>query len=637
MIEVISTCIYCGVGCKLRYIVENNKIVKILPHPNDKISEGRPCIKGLTINEVVESGRIIKPMKRVEGKLKEISWKEALSIFYKKLKKFSPDEIFFTGSGKITNEDNFIIQKFARLVIKTNNIDGCCARLCHMPSVIAYRDSFGIPANPNFFIDIYNVDLLLVLGSNPATNYPAFFAKVLKNRDRIKIFVISPTYSETSEMADKVFLINPGTELLLLNVIIKELIERKAFRRRPIGFGDLHKSVISYSIEDAEKICGISRSDIEYLINEIIKCKNLGAMHGMGVTQRLYAVETVQALLNLVILMKGKILSGRGEINVQGCGDMLTNPEPIQFNPDADLENLKKIWGEDLPKEKGMNIIEALGFGNAKLAVISAFNPAQSMPDLNRIHRNLEKMFVVQFDSYFNLTSYFSDLILPIPLLIEREGSITNAERRVEWVEKVIDPPGESIEIWKVFSTLAEFFDSDKFVYKDELEIFEEITKIVKSYSKIDPKWIKESDIFAEKKEKFFKVIPTRFIGVEKQTNQKYPFLLYTFRSKYHFLTNESTGKSKTLNRVKYGPYFYMNPNDAKKLNLKNLDEVIVESSCGKVNGYVFLSEKIREGYIGAHFHFENLLVNKLYPLEFDKRSFTPNFKLVAVRVRKVR
>ena len=132
-------------------------------------------------------------------------------------------------------------------------------------------------------------------------------------------------------------------------------------------------------------------------------------------------------------------------------------------------------------------------------------------------------------------------------------------------------------------------------------------------------------------------MIPTRFIGVDKQTNSKYPFLLYTFRSKYNFLTNEATGKSKTLNKGGYGPYFYMNVEDAKNMKIKNFDEIIVESTCGKVKGYVVISEKVRKGFIGAHFHFENLLVNKLYPLQFDNRSFTPNFKFAAVRVKKVK
>lgn len=635
--EIISPCIYCGIGCKLKYIVEDNKIERVLPYDKDEISEGKPCIKGLTISEVVDSGRILKPMKRINGKLKEISWEEALFTIYKLISKYSPEEIFFTGSGKITNEDNYIIQKFARVVVKTNNIDGCCSRLCHMPSVIAYRDTFGISANPYLLKDIYKVDYLLILGSNPASNYPSFFSKIMKNRRNMKIVVISPVYSETTEFADKVVLINPGTEILLLNWIIKEIIERKAFRRKISGLEELYSIVSEYNIKDVEEICGVKRSEINEIVEGIIKCKCFGAIHGMGITQRMYAVETVQAILNLVVLMNGKILSGRGEINVQGSGDMLTIPQPIQFHSDVNLENLKKIWKCELPKEKGMNIIEAICFGNAKVSFIVGFNPAQSLPDLNKVHKNLKRMFLVQVDSYFNLTSYFADLILPIPLLIEREGTITNCERRVEWINKVRQPPGLCKNTWEIFKEVARAFGIKGFEYGCELEILDEITKIIKSYSSIDVKKIKEKDYFADKKIKYLKLIPTRFIGVDKQTNSKYPFLLYTFRSKYNFLTNEATGKSKTLNKGGYGPYFYINVEDAKKMKIKSFDEVIVESTCGKVKGYVVISEKVRKGFIGAHFHFENLLVNKLYPLQFDNRSFTPNFKFAAVRVKKVK
>ncbi len=191
---------------------------------------------------------------------------------------------------------------------------------------------------------------------------------------------------------------------------------------------------------------------------------------------------------------------------------------------------------------------------------------------------------------------------------------------------------------WKIFSRLARMFDIKGFEYKDEIEIFEEATKIVKAYNKVDAKKVYSGkDAFADKKIKFLKIIPEKFLGLEEIRSRKYPFILFTFRSKFHFLTNEATGKSKILNKSQEGPYFYLNEEDAKMLKIKNFDEIVVKSKVGSLRGYAFISKRILKGYVGAHFHFENLLVNKLYPLDFDKRSFTPNFKNVAVKIVKVR
>jgi len=639
MEEIVSSCIYCAIGCKLRYVVDKDKIIRVLPVKEDNVSEGRPCAKGLTIHEVVDKGRILNPMLREGNKLKEIGWDKAFLLLYKILNKYSSDEIFFTGSGKITNEDNFVIQKFARLVIHTNNIDNCCSRLCHMPTLIAFKDAFGIGASPGYLNEIRDLDCLLIIGSNPASNHPVLFNRIMDmKRKGGKLIVVAPLISETADFADLFVEIVPGSEVLFFNTLMNVIVEKRMYRKIPLGFEELKSIIESYTPENFEKITGIKEEKIFEVVRLLENSKKIGIIHGMGLTQHTNAVEILHSLTNLSLLLDAKILTNRGEINVQGSGDMLTFPLPLQFSEDVNQENLKKLWGEDLPKEKGMNLIEAIGFGNVKVAFITHFNPAQSMPDLNRIHKNLKKMFIVQFDSYFNLTSNFSKLILPSPLLIEREGTITTGERRVRFVRKVREPKGESLEEWKVYSRLARMFDVRGFDYKNSFEIFEEACKLIKAYSHIDAKKVyNEEDYFADKKIKFYRIIPERFKGYEEMRSKKYPFLLFTFRSKFHFLTNEATGKSESLNKAREsGPFFYLNEEDAKRLRIKNYDEIIVKSKVGSLKGYAFISKRILKGYIGAHFHFENFLVNKLFSLELDPRAFTPNFKCVAVKIIKV-
>ena len=636
MEEVVSSCIYCAIGCKLRYVIDNNKITQVLPVKEDEVSEGRPCVKGLTIHETVDKGRILTPMVRDGNKLKEISWEKAFLILYKFLSKYSADEIFFTTSGKITNEDNFIIQKFARLALHTNNIDSCCSRLCHMPTLIAFKDAFGLGASPAYINEVRELDCLIIAGSNPASNHPVLFNRIMDMKKRGgKIIVIAPILSETADFSDLFVEILPGSEILFFNTLINLIIERKLYKKAPTGLDELRTIVESYTPENFEKVTGVKKEKIYEVLRVIENAKKIGIIHGMGLTQHTNAVETIRSLINSALLLDAKILTNRGEINVQGSGDMLTFPMPLQFSEDVNQENLKRLWGENLPKEKGMNLIEAIGFGNTKVAFITHFNPAHSMPDLNRIHKNLKKMVIIQFNPYFNLTSNFAKLILPSPLLIEREGTITTGERRVRLVRKVRNPIGDALEEWKVYCKLAKMLDARGFEYKTPFEIFEEICKIVKAYSHVNAKKVYNGeDYFADKKTKFQKTIPTKFKGLEKMRSKNYPFLLFTFRSKFHFLTNEATGKSETLNKAKEsGPFFYLNEEDAKNLKIKNYDEIIVKSKVGSLTGYAFISRRILKGYIGAHFHFENFLVNKLFPLEFDPLAFTPNFKCVAVKI----
>ncbi len=636
MKEVDSVCIYCAMGCKLKYVVENNRILRILPVKDDTVSEGRPCIKGLTIHEVVDKGRILNPMLREGKKLREISWERAFLILYKILSKYDKDEIFFTASGKIPNEDNYVIQKFVRTVLKSNNVDNCCSRLCHMPTLIAFKDAFGIGASPGYLNEVKNLDCLMIIGSNPASNHPVLFNRIMEMRRKGgKLIVIAPLFSETAEFADLFVEIVPGSEILLFNTILSLIVEKRMYRRVPFGLEELKDVVESHTPEIFESITGIKKERIYEIVKIIESARKIGIIHGMGLTQHTNAVEILHSLTNIAILLDAKFLTNRGEINVQGSGDMLTFPIPLQFSEDVNQENLRKIWKEELPIEKGMNLIEALGFGNAKVAVVTHFNPAQSMPDLNRVHKNLKKTYIIQFDSYFNLTSNFANLILPSPLLIEREGTITTGERRIRLVRRVREPIGEALEEWKVYCKLARMFDAKGFDYKNTFEIFDEAVKLVKAYNNVDAKMVyRGEDFFGDKRIKFYKLNPEKFKGFEDMRSKNYPFILFTFRSKYHFLTNEATGKSETLNKVKEaGPFFYLNEEDASRLKIKNYDEIIVKSKVGSLNGYAFISKRILSGYVGAHFHFENLLVNKLFPLEFDPRAFTPNFKCVAVKI----
>ncbi|MEM5792735.1 MAG: molybdopterin-dependent oxidoreductase [Candidatus Aenigmatarchaeota archaeon] len=639
--NVSTICAYCGCGCRLNFLVEDGKIKKVLPEKDDEVSEGKPCIKGLSLGEVREKGRILKPMIRNGKGLKEVSWDDAYKYIYKKTKDVDPDDIFFVPSGKITNEDNFVIQKFARIVFKTNNVDGCCSRLCHISTVRGLIDNFGNGAIPTKMNDIYDRDCLFIIGSNPASNYPVIFNRILKIKDKAKIISIQPITARISEFSDISIIINPGTETVLLNGIMNVLIEKKVYDKKVEsfeGFKALSEVVKSYPPEKVCDICGIKDSEFNEIVSVIENSKRFGVLHGMGLTQHTNAIENIHSLLNLIILKDGRLLSCRGEVNVQGVGDMGCSPNLSPLGQFQNMEEVEKIWGVKLPFSRGRNIIESFVISPAKVAFISGFNPAQSLPDLDRVHKNLKKMFLVVQEPYFNLTTNFAKVILPTPILMERNGTITNGERRVRPVRKVVEPMGESKPEWLIFKEFSSFFDcSNFFEYKNEKDIFYEITKVIPAYRNINvEKVYKGEDEFADKEVRFCRFIPEQFEGVEDVRSKKYPFILTTFRSQFHFLTDEMSSKSETLNKFD-GPFCYINPEDARDLDLKDGDIVKITSSVSSVSGEVKIDNKIPKGVVGAHFHFEKFLVNKLFPAQFDEETFTPNYKLVSVNIRKIK
>lgn len=620
--------------------------MKIAPDRTDEPSEGIACIKGLTIHETLGSpdGRILTPLIRMskDEPFKETSWDEAYSFIYKHTRDLAPSEVFINASGKITNEDCYVTQKFARIAYKTNNVDGCCARLCHVTTVQGLENCFGSRGAFSTMNDVYGVDCLFIIGSNPASNYPVLHNRILKaKRKGMKVISSQAVYNVTAKFSDVSLLIYPGTELILLNGIMRALIHLGAYEKSVEGiegFERLKHVVELYSIDFVQQACGVDLEQLNQLIESISDAKSLGIVHGMGLTQHATGSENVHALLNLMILKNAQLLSLRGEINVQGVGDMGCLPDRLPTGPLATAPLLEGKWKTDVPIGKGKTIVEAFLISPSKATFISGMNAAQSLPNLNVVHRNLTNMFVVVLDHFFNLTTKFADVVLPTPVLFEREGTITNGERRVRLVRKVADSCGNCKPEWQIFKELSTLFGcAEHFDYKDPRDITREIVNVVPAYRQIDVDNVYGgADGWPEKRMLFRRFMPEHFEGVEDIRSDKYPLILTSFRSQHHFLTGEMTSRSKTLMSFKEGPFCYLSAMDADRLGVSSGDSVEVSSSVGSVTCAAQVDESIPKGRAGMHFHFEELLVNKLFPTQFDEKTFTPNYKMTAVGIRKL-
>ncbi len=645
MKTIASVCAYCGCGCRLLFVVEAGKIIKMLPDKTDNPSEGTACIKGLTIHETMstDEGRILSPLIRNQRDepLRKVSWNEAYRFIYERTKSLAPSEVFINASGKITNEDCYVTQKFARIVYKTNNIDACCARLCHVTTVQGLENCFGSRAAFSKMDDVYGLDCLFIIGSNPAGNYPVLYNRIMRARQKgLKVVSSHALYSLTTKFSDVSLIIYPGTELVLLNGIMNALIHQRAYEKSAEnveGFERLRSVVELYTIDFVRQVCGVDLEHLNQLIEHIASAKTLGIIHGMGLTQHVTGLQNVHALLDLMILKSAQLLSLRGEVNVQGAGDMGCLPDRVPTGPLATASVLRSKWNVEVPMSKGKTIVEAFLISPPKAVFISGMNAAQSLPNLDVVHSNLQGMFVVVMDHYYNLTTKFADVALPTPLLFEREGTITNGERRIRHVRRVREACGDCKPEWQIFSELSAHFScAHHFRYKTPRSITEEIVQVVPAYRQIDVASVySDADAWPDKLMVFQRFMPEHFEGVEDIRSDKYPLVLTSFRSMHHFLTGEMTSKSKTLTSFREGPFCYLSAVDAEKLNISNGDSVEVSSRAGSVKCEARIDETIPAGRVGMHFHFEELLVNKLFATQFDEKTFTPNYKMVAICVRK--
>lgn len=626
IILMISTCIYCGCGCKLNYEVKNNSIIKVKGVLSDDVSEGKPCVKGLTINEVYDKNKITHAA--IKGK--KVSLKKALDYVYENTNDLASNQVFFNTSGKITNENCFVMQKFARVCYETANIDSCCGRLCHIATVVGMQNVFGA-SNITKMEYVNDIDTLLIIGSEPGKDYPVFYNKLLKNK-KVKILKVHTFLKGCSER-ECITTIKPGSETCLLNGLIHELI-KKGVKSEVEGFKLLKETVKNYTPKFVTETCNLSKIDYKALVSALIQSKKFGVFHGMALTQHVNSLENIHSLLNLLLLKKGKVLTLRGEINVQGSGDLGGSPGVLPTGDLTTQNKLEEEWGE-VGDAKGMNIMEALLLHPVKAAFLVEFNPLKSMPATKKVEQGLKDTFIVYFGAYHNTTSKRADVVIPIASLLESEGTVTNGERRLRKVNKVLS---DRMELWEVLKQFSRKFKKiKKFNYKNSKEVFLEIQSLVKDYSKInaDELW-KGVDAWADKTIKHERFMPERFEGLDDSISKEYPFLLTTYRSKYSFLSNEITKNSKTLTKKREPIGFYFNISDLEKLKLEEGDKIKVTSSAGSLESEAYCADFLPKGIIGAYMHYSELKINTLFPVQFDEETFTPNYKGVAVKVEKV-
>jgi predicted molibdopterin-dependent oxidoreductase YjgC len=440
--RIKTTCTYCGVGCQLELVVDpkKNEIVRVLPSgENPEVNNGvATCVKGKFGYDFVNSEERLKtPLIKKNGRFEEASWEEALNYVKEKLEevtsKYGYDSVGYLTSAKCTNEENYLMQKFAREVMKTNNVDHC-ARLCHASTVAGLARTLGSGAMTNSLEDIEEADLILVTGSNPTENHPVYGSRIKKAviKNGAKLLVVDPRKIDLVKHANKWLRERPGTDVVWINGMIRYIIENNLYDKefvdnKTIGFEDLRKAVEPFTLEYVEEITGISKADLVEASEMYANANRAAIIYAMGITQHITGTANVASLANLAMITGniGKPGTGvnplRGQNNVQGACDCggLPNVFPgyQKVNIKENVEKFKKAWKTDYLSDKpGYAVTEMMNLLGDKIKAlyIMGENPALSDPDSNHVAKGLESLdFLVVQDIFMTETAKHADVVLP--------------------------------------------------------------------------------------------------------------------------------------------------------------------------------------------------------------------------------
>lgn len=689
MKKVKTTCVYCGTGCQVWLKIDNNgKVVDTKP-VRDAFNpgHGKLCIKGWALHEFINSpDRLTDPMIRKDGNLVKVSWDEAIecvALKFKSIIKENPGNnrvLGFFSSAKCTNEENFVMQKFARAVCHTNSVDHC-ARLCHSSTVVGLGAAFGSGAMTNSIDEIKDADVLFIIGSNTLEAHPLIGTQLFYALKKgAKLIVADPRMISISELAVESggIAINhkPGTDVALLNgimnVIINENLQDQDFIDKNCeNYSIFRDEIMKMSPEKTSEITGVPKQKIIESARIIGKAKTVSVLYSMGITQHTTGVDNVKSIANLQMLCGniGKWATGvnplRGQQNVQGACDMgaLPNVFPgYQKVTDPEIrEKFAKAWGiktEEMDDQIGYTLIEMINEaynGNIKAIWVMGENPMVSDPDINHVREALKKIFLVVQDIFMTPTAQLADVILPGASFAETDGTFTNTERRIQMVRRAIEPVGNAKYDWKIVGLVAKRMGYDGLTYSHVIEINREITQHTPIYGGItwdrllsDEKGLQwpcpdtshPGTVFLHKDGKFTRgkglFHAVEFKEPAEIPDEEYPFILSTGRILWHFHTGTMTRRSPTLNeRIPEG-YVEINGLDAKALNIKDGEMVEVSSRRGEIKIKCKVTPRVMKGMIFIPFHFEEAAANVLTNPALDPVAKIPELKTCAVNVKKI-
>ena len=660
-----SQCPYCGVGCGLKMkpksSVSDDKWL-VSGDRDSPSTQGKLCVKGATVCETLKDGRLKEPLYRenLNEEFKEISWDESYEILKENIlssiKNYGPDSIAMYGSGQFHTEDYYVAQKLLKGAIGTNNFDAN-SRLCMSSAVAGYNRSFGSDGPPCCYEDIDHCSLILLIGTNTAECHPVLFDRIKKRKrnvnDNLKVIVIDPRETETSSIADFYLQISSGTDLFLFIGIanylyMNQLTDQNFIDKSTESYFDFVKHIQKWDLKKISEICNISEKTIIDIAKLWGESKNVLSLWSMGLNQRQEGTAAVNGLINLH-LMTGQIgKEGSGPFSLTGQPNAMGGREAgglshllpgYRFVKNKiDRNEIEKIWGfpeGKISAKQGLSAfeqIEAIKKGSVKIWWIAATNPLVSMPNLNFVKKALLKCpLIILNESYEQSESIkYAHLVLPAAQWSEKDGVMTNSERRVTLCPSFRESNKNSKPDWQIFAELGQKIGYFKqFEYESSSEVYDEFlkttTKRLCDMSGLSYQLLKnhgpqqwpypKGSVPSTSSKRLYEdgYFPTETgkanfciddpIGLAEPPSDEYPLILTIGRylSQWHTMTR--TSKVQKLTKKNPEPLLEINSKDALSLKIKNDEIVKIKSKRGEVQAKVQITDKIKAGTVFLPMH----------------------------------
>jgi formate dehydrogenase alpha subunit len=666
-----TVCSYCGVGCSLILGTRGSKVVSVDGEAASPVNRGRLCVKGRFGQTFINSpDRLTRPLIKKNGTFVEASWDEALDLVASRFREYDGDQFAAISSSRCTNEENYLVQKFARVVMQTNNVDNC-ARLCHAPTVTGLSRAFGTGGGTNPLADVAGAACLFVIGSNTTSAHPVAGAIVRAAARRVPMILADPRKVALVKDAALWLPLRMGTDVALLmgmaRVILDEGLHDPEFiAQRCDHFDEFREALADFDLESVERITGVPRQKIVRAARLYATHKPALIMYSLGITEHSHGTDNVLALANLALLTGnvGKPSAGimpmRGQNNVQGACDMGAVPGSFPgYQPVARPEiraRFEQRYGCSLPEKPGLYEVEFFQqalTGKIKALYCVGSDPAFTIADATKVQEALEAMeFVVFQDIFLTGSAQYADVVLPGTSFAEKDGTFTNLERRVQRIRKAIEPIGEARPDWLITCQIAERMGAQGFDYTDPSQVLDEIGEMTPSFAGISFERLENGSIqwpcsgpdhegtprlHVEKfntpsgKGNF---TPLAYIPPAEHADEEYPFILTTGRHLYHYHL-AMTSRVPGLVALYPEEEIWINPSDAGKLGVGSGDRVKVASRRGEVVVRARVTDQVAPGVNYMTFHYYDTPTNVLTQQALDPAAKTPEYKVTAIRIEK--
>lgn len=683
--SVITTCAYCGVGCSFRAELKGNQLVRMVPDKNGQANHGHSCVKGrFAWGYATHPDRITKPMIRrsIDEPWQEVSWEVALnhaaSEFRRIQQKYGRDAVGGITSSRCTNEETYLVQKLVRAAFGNNNVD-TCARVCHSPTGYGLKQTLGESAGTQSFDSVMQADVVLVIGANPSDAHPVFASQLKRRlREGAQLIVIDPRRIDLVDAiharAAHHLALRPGTNVAMLNalahVIVTEGLLDEDFvaaRCDSEAFGHWRHFVAQpeHAPEAMAAVCGVAADDIRAAARLYARADNAAIYYGLGVTEHSQGSTSVMAIANLAMATGNIGREGvgvnplRGQNNVQGSCDMGSFPHEFpgyrHVSDDVVRAEFEQAWGVSLHNEPGLripNMFEAALDGSFKALYCQGEDIAQSDPNTQHVTAALSAMeCVVVQDIFLNETAKFAHVFLPGSSFLEKDGTFTNAERRISRVRKVMDPLGGKAD-WEVTVALAQALGY-AMDYRHPSEIMDEIARLTPTFNGVSYAALERHGSlqwpcnaaapdgtvtmhigeFVRGKGRF---MITRYVPTEERVNSRFPLLLTTGRILSQYNVGAQTRRTGNV-AWHEEDQLEIHPADAENRGIVDGDWVGVASRAGETVLRAKVSERVAAGVVYTTFHFPESGANVITTDNSDWATNCPEYKVTAVEIIKVK